>query len=109
MRIISESPWPSEKSAAGAAWTDGSVCPTLPWLLSGANIVPLAQCFNNIVNRDHQPAERIEVDAKGYQGDATVPLLITPLTPRHFSMSSSERFSSDARLGIPQDFSTKMY
>jgi Histidine kinase-, DNA gyrase B-, and HSP90-like ATPase len=39
--------------------------------------IPLVQCFDRIVNGDHQLPARFEVESKGYQGDAAIPLLIT--------------------------------
>jgi len=57
--------------------------------------VPLTQCFDNIINRDHQPADRIEVGAKGYLGDATVPILITSGTPRQLVINAYNPLMKD--------------
>ena len=64
-------------------------------IATGDTWVPLSQCFDHIINSDHQPVERIEVDAKGYQGDATVPLLITSGTPRRLVINAYNRLMQD--------------
>lgn len=57
--------------------------------------IPLSKCFDKIVNGDHQPADRIEVEAKGFQGDATVPLLITSGAPSRLVINAYNRLMQD--------------